>query len=128
MAQATILIVEDDAFLSSMYADKFQTEGFDVATATNGTDALKTASERVPDIILLDVMLPQMDGFSVLEQLKNEEKTKNIPVLLLTNLSQKEDVERGQQLGAADFLIKAHFMPNEVVKKVRTVLSAPENT
>jgi DNA-binding response OmpR family regulator len=118
----SILIVEDDAFLSTMYADKFEAEGFIVHSATTGPDAIKIAGETMPDVILLDVMLPQMDGFGVLEKLKADQKTRAIPVLLLTNLSQKEDVDRGRQLGAVDFLIKAHFMPNEVVKKVRAAL------
>lgn len=119
----TILIVEDDAFLLSMYTEKFRAEGFEVVTASNGTEAIKVATESEPDIILLDVMLPQADGFTVLEQLKNSKQTNDIPVLLLTNLSQKEDIARGQQLGAVDFLIKAHFMPNEVVRRVQSVLT-----
>lgn len=119
----TILIVEDDAFLSNMYVEKFRAEGFAVIAATNGTDAVKLAREELPAVVLLDVMLPQMDGFAVLGQLKADEATRNIPVLLLTNLSQKEDVDRGRELGAADFLIKAHFMPNEVVRKVQAVLN-----
>ena len=120
----TILIVEDDAFLLSMYTEKFRAEGFEVITASNGTEAVRVAAEEEPDIILLDIMLPQADGFAVLEQLKKDKKTNDIPVLLLTNLSQKEDIARGQQLGAVDFLIKAHFMPNEVVRRVQRVLTS----
>jgi len=117
-----ILLVEDDNFLLNMYADKFRSEGFEVYIADNGVKALKLTKEKLPDVILLDVMLPKMDGFEVLQELKKDASTRNIPVILLTNLSQKEEVKRGHDLGADDFLIKAHFMPQEVVDKVKTVL------
>ncbi|MFA5318007.1 MAG: response regulator [Patescibacteria group bacterium] len=117
-----ILIVEDDSFLLNMYADKFRAEDFEVFIAEDGLRGVKLAKEELPDIMLLDIMLPKMDGFEVLEKLKADAKTKNIPIILLTNLSQKEEVKRGLDLGAKDFLIKAHFMPNEVVDKVKEVV------
>ncbi len=120
--QLRILLVEDDGFLLNMYADKFRAEGFEVFIADNGVKALKLTKEKLPDIILLDVILPKMDGFEVLRELKKDAGTKNIPVILLTNLSQKEEVKKGEELGADDFLIKAHFMPQEVVDKVKSVL------
>jgi len=118
-----ILIVEDDTFLLNMYADKFRAEKFDVSVADNGIKALKLAQENKPEIILLDILLPKKNGFEVLEELKANKETSNIAVILLTNLSQKEEVKKGMDLGAKDFLIKAHFMPNEVVKKVKQLLS-----
>ena len=118
-----ILLAEDDTFLLNMYAEKFRNENFVVFVADNGAKALKLAAAEQPDIILLDVLLPQFSGFAVLEALKKDPATKNIPVILLTNLSQKDDINKGLALGAADFLIKAHFMPNEVVSKVRTLLA-----
>ncbi len=118
----TILLVEDDTFLGEMYATKFTIEGYRVSVATDGAKGLRMAQTELPDIILLDILLPKMDGFQVLEHLKKEEKTKNIPVILLTNLSQKEDVERGLKLGAVDYLIKAHFMPSEVIDKIKKYL------
>lgn len=118
-----ILLVEDDNFLLNMYADKFRVEGFEVFIADNGAGGLKLAKEKAPDIILLDVLLPRMSGFEVLQELNKEPGTKNIPVILLTNLSQKEEIKKGMELGAKDFLIKAHFMPHEVVAKVKQVLS-----
>lgn len=118
-----ILVVEDDRFLLSMYADKFKAEHFDVATAADGAQALQAAKTEQPAVILLDVLLPKMNGFEVLTALKKDPETKDIPVILLTNLSQRDDVNRGVELGAADFLIKAHFMPNEVVSKVRALLA-----
>lgn len=123
-AHPSVLIVEDDAFLLNMYADKFRGEGFEVLVATNGADAVKTAQSEAPDVILLDIMLPGMDGFEVLTALKGDAASAAIPVILLTNLSQKEDIDRGRQLGATDFLIKAHSMPHEVVARVRAVLEA----
>ena len=116
-----ILLVEDDVFLLNMYADKFRSEGFGVSVADNGIKAVKLAQQEAPDIILLDLILPKMDGFEVLQELKKDPATKDIPVILLTNISQKDDINRGLELGAVDYLIKAHFMPNEVVGKVLNV-------
>ena len=120
--QLKILLVEDDNFLLGMYADKFRAEGFEAFVADNGAKGLRLAKEKLPDIILLDVMLPQMNGFEFLQELQKETATKSIPVILLTNLSQKDEVQKGLALGAKDFLIKAHFMPQEVVEKVKSVL------
>lgn len=118
-----ILIVEDDEFLVNIYQTKFEIEGFKVFLAKDGEQALKVAKSKLPDIMLLDILLPKLDGFAVLEELKKDPATKNIPVILLTNLGQKEDVQKGLNLGAADYLIKAHFKPSETVDKVRKVLS-----
>lgn len=114
--------MEDDSFLLTMYANKFDMEGFQVFTAEEGKKGLKTALKEIPDIILLDLVLPAMDGFEVLSELKKDEKGKKIPVILLTNLSQREEIDRGLGLGADDYLIKAHFMPSEVVEKVKIFL------
>lgn len=117
-----ILLIEDDPFLLSMYSTKFEIEGFAVACADDGAKGLKMASIENPDIILLDVMMPKMNGFEVLEGLKKQDVTKTIPVILLTNLNQKNEIERGLALGANDYLIKAHFMPSEVVEKIKQIL------
>lgn len=122
-----ILIVEDDTFLAGIYANKFEKEGFDVQLAIDGEAGLKSAQSGALDIILLDILLPKLDGFEVLEKLKADEATRDIPVILLTNLGQKEDVDKGLKLGAADYLIKAHFMPAETVEKVKKVLAAARN-
>lgn len=122
-----VLIVEDDAFLAGIYSSKFQSEGFLVEHAGDGEEALKLA-QHGPDIILLDILLPKMDGFEVLKHLKKDAKTKDIPVILLTNLGQKSDVEFGLKQGAADYLIKAHFMPQETVEKVKKVLAGVSAT
>ena len=108
--------------MSGIYQKKFEMEGFKISTSDNGEKGLADAKKKKPDIILLDVLLPKMDGFSVLKQLKEDVATKNIPVILLTNLGQKDDVEKGLEAGAVDYLIKAHFKPSEIVEKVRKVL------
>ncbi len=117
-----ILVVEDDSFLAGMYLTKFGLEGFDVELASDGKEAVKKAGEWMPDMILLDIVMPVMDGFAVLEKLRTEKTTREIPIILLTNLGQKSDVERGLALGASDYLIKAHFMPGEVIEKVKRYL------
>jgi len=117
-----VLLVEDDVFLSGIYQKKFEMEGFKVTLADNGEKALTEAKKKKPDIIMLDILLPKLDGFAVLTKLKADDDMKNIPVILLTNLGQKDDVEKGLQMGAADYLIKAHFKPSEVVDKIKGVL------
>jgi len=123
LSKIKILLVEDDPFLLSMYNTKFELENFKVVTAEDGEKGLKLALKELPDVILLDIMLPRMDGFEVLKALKADKKTSGIPVILLTNLSQKEKVKEGLSLGANDYLIKAHFMPSEVVEKIKKLIN-----
>jgi len=118
-----ILLVEDDSFLASVYATKFELEGFSVFHAPDGEAGLEMAAKMQPSIILLDILMPKMDGFEMLHRLKMDPKLVNIPVVMLTNLGQKEDVERCLKEGAVDYLIKAHFVPGEAVKKVMKVLN-----
>lgn len=120
--QIHVLIVEDDTFLAGIYQKKFEMEGFKVSVSGDGEKGLADVKKKKPDIVLLDILLPKMDGFAVLEKLKADAATKKIPVILLTNLGQKDDVEKGLEAGAVDYLIKAHFKPSEVVEKVRAVL------
>ena len=117
-----ILIVEDDRFLSEMYVTKLAEEGFEVETAFDGEAGLAKAKEMAPDLILLDIVLPKMDGFEVLQSLKKSKDALGVPVIALTNLGQKEEVEKGLKLGASDYIIKAHFTPTEVVAKVKKIL------
>lgn len=118
-----VLLVEDDSFISKMYVTKFTLQKFNVLAAADGEEGLQMAIAEIPDIILLDIMLPKMDGWQVLEHLKVNESTKNIPVLLLTNLGAQEDIERGLQLGATDYMIKAHFIPSEVIEKINKLVA-----
>lgn len=120
---AHVLIVEDDTFLANIYKTKFEMEGYKVSVSENGEIGLSDAKKKKPNIILLDILLPKMDGFTVLKNLKSDDEVKDIPVILLTNLGQKDDVEKGLELGAVDYLIKAHFKPSETVEKVKKVLA-----
>ncbi|MBT3690192.1 response regulator [bacterium] len=115
-----ILIVEDDSFLIQMYSSKLEIEGYKVILASDGEKALRIIKEKKPDLILLDLLLPKLNGFEFLEKLKSENM--NIPVIVLSNLSQKEDIDKCLDLGAKDFLIKAHFVPSEVIIKIKKVL------
>jgi len=117
-----ILIVEDDGFLSQMYSAKLKIEGFEVVSAFDGEKALRTAKKEAPNLILLDLLLPKKSGFDVLAALKRDSETSGIPVIVLSNLGQKTDIDRCFELGAADYLIKAHFIPSEVIAKIKKVL------
>lgn len=118
----TVLIVEDDVFLSDMYQTKFTEAGYTVRIAQDGSQCLAELQGGFrPDIVLLDIVMPKMDGIEVLGALKKEEKLKDIPVVLLTNLGQESDITRGMEMGAYAYLVKAHFTPSELVKKVEAI-------
>ncbi len=121
MSKKTIMIIEDDAFVMDIYQTKLTMEGFDTIAVHNGMEALRKLDDPkfMPDLILLDIVMPYVDGMEVLKKIKEDEKLKKIPTILLTNLSQKEDVEQGLGLGADDYLIKSHFTPSEVLKKIK---------
>jgi len=117
-----VLIVEDDNMICAMYKTKLEQDGFEVLLADNGSKGLETAMSELPDIIMLDVIIPQLDGFSVLAKLKEDPKTKNIPVIMLTNLGTTEDQKKGKEIGAVDYLVKAKFTPTQVSQKVKEYL------
>ncbi|OGY42216.1 MAG: hypothetical protein A2Y67_01725 [Candidatus Buchananbacteria bacterium RBG_13_39_9] len=117
-----ILLIEDDSFLVEMYTTKFELEGFAVVAAEDGKKGLDMIKSENPDIILLDILMPKMDGFAVLDAMKKDKEMADIPVVLLTNLGQKDDVKKGFEKGAVGYLIKAHFMPSEVVDKIKKIL------
>jgi len=119
---AKILIVEDDKFLRELIVRKLSQENFDVVEAIDGEDGIKKVKETIPDLLLLDLILPGIDGFEVLSKIKEEPATASIPVIILSNLGQREDIERGLKLGAVDYLVKAHFTPNEIIEKVKANL------
>lgn len=118
-----ILIVEDEHMLADMYATKFSMEGFAVEKAADGSQAIERLKTEVPDVMLLDIIMPKLDGFSVLKEIKLDPRLKDIPVILLTNLGQDDDIKKGKQLGADDYFVKANHSPQEVVEKVRAVLA-----
>ncbi len=110
--------------MAELYATKLSLEGYEVFLATDGKKALKLLEEKRQDLVLLDIILPKVDGFEVLKFIRESPKLKQTPVILLTNLSQKDEVKRGLDLGADDYLIKAHFMPSEVIKKVKNAIKS----
>ncbi|MBT6691253.1 response regulator [Candidatus Parcubacteria bacterium] len=114
-----ILLIEDEEMLANMYEVKFKNEGFDLVKALDGEQGLEMAKTVSPDFILLDIIMPKMDGFSVLKALKEDATTKDVPVMLLTNLGQDEDIERGKSLGSVGYLVKANITPSEVVDAVK---------
>jgi len=122
-----ILIIEDDSFLSEMYSTKLIQEGFEVEVAVDGKQGFEKIKNIKPDLILLDIVLPKIDGFEVLENVKKDTELKNIPIILLTNLGQKSEIEKGLSLGADEYIIKAHFTPTAVVAKVKEMLKSKNN-
>ncbi len=117
-----IEIVEDDPFLKEMMSKKLTAAKYTVVPAADGKEGIKKAKEEQPDLILLDLILPGIDGYQVLEKLKADKETSKIPVVIISNLGQKEEVDKGLDLGAADFLVKAHFTPDDIIDKVKEVL------
>ena len=119
---AKILIVEDDKFLRDLLSKKLTEENFSVVTAIDGEEGMKKTQEENPDLILLDLILPGMNGFEVLKKIKENPATKDIPIIVLSNLGQKEDIERAKKLGSEDYFVKAHFTLEEIVEKLKQYL------
>jgi len=119
--EENILIVEDDKFLRELISKKLIGQGFKIDEAIDGEEALKKLQELKPNLVLLDLILPGLDGFDVLQRMKDNPSTASIPVLILSNLGQKDEIEKGLKLGAVDFLVKAHFTPEEIVQKIKQV-------
>lgn len=118
-----ILLVEDEEMLANMYEVKFKNEGYELLKAHDGAKGLEMMKSTKPDFVLLDIIMPKMDGFSVLSAMKEDSELQNIPVLLLTNLGQDEDIEKGKKLGAVGYLVKANVTPIDVVNRVKTELA-----
>lgn len=117
--QPKVLLVEDDLSLMKIYSNKLRISGFDVSIAITGDEGFRKAQVELPQIILLDLILPGMDGFLVLEELKKNPITEGIPVVILSNLGQQTDIERGKRLGAVDYLVKSDVSLIDVVAKVK---------
>lgn len=122
-SKGIVMVVEDDPFLRKLLVEKFGGEGFTVAEATNGAEVWAYLKNQIPNIILLDLMMPDTDGFQVLEQLRAQPATKDVPVLVLSNLGGKENIDRAMSLGANDYAIKAHFVLDEIVAKVSQLMA-----
>jgi DNA-binding response OmpR family regulator len=121
---AKILLVDDDALLVRMYQTKLKADGFEVETAADGSEGFNKAKLFKPDLILLDVMMPKLNGFEMLGILKQNLETKRIPVILLTNVGGSEaEIEKGLSLGAVAYIIKADYVPKEIVQKIKEILA-----
>jgi len=114
-----ILLVEDDDSLANVYVTRLQAEGFDVRRVADGEEALANARTYKPDLVVLDVMMPKVSGFDVLDILRNTPETANLKVIMLTALSQESDRERATQLGADDYLIKSQVVISDVIERIR---------
>lgn len=119
-----ILVIEDNKFIRKVIKNKFSGENYNVVEAIDGERGIMMAREEQPDIILLDLVLPEIDGFEILQKLKKESKTSKIPVIILSNLGEKENVKKGLELGAVDYLIKANFNPNDILERVEKILKS----
>ena len=117
-----ILIAEDAKFLSSAYRVKLAKEGFEVKIAENGTDLLEQLKTYTPDLIILDLVMPNKDGFEVLKEIKANDKWKMIPVIIASNLGQKDDIDQGLALGANDYIVKTDLSLSGLIAKIKTYL------
>lgn len=116
-----ILVAEDDKFLSSAYRVKLTKSGFDAKIVSDGQELLDILDTFAPDLILLDLVMPKKDGFAVLEELGKNPKWKSIPVIIASNLGQKEDIERGLKMGAKDYIVKTDMSLNNLINKINSV-------
>ena len=123
-----ILVVEDDKFLSGAYRIKLVKLGFEVQLASDGDEALSHLQTFTPDLILLDLIMPGKDGFSTLIGLKSDQRWKNIPVIVASNLGQKEDIDKSMALGASDFIVKSDTSLEQVATKINKLLQIPQAT
>ncbi|MFH1509959.1 MAG: response regulator [Candidatus Nealsonbacteria bacterium] len=118
-----IILVEDDPFLIDIYGTKLKESGFELEIISNGSEVISKVKEIKPDIVILDIVLPQMDGWEILKCLRAEESLKYLKIIILSNLGQREEVDKGIALGATGYLIKAHFTPSEVVEEIKKHLN-----
>ena len=119
----TILVIEDDKFMRNLLVNKLKKEGFRTDDVASGEEAIELMQTKAPDLILLDLILPNMDGFEVIQHLKKDPRLANIPVLILSNLGEKKDIEKAEGFGVEGFLIKANFTPSEIIKKIHDLLN-----
>lgn len=120
----SILLVEDDPFLIDIYSQKFKKSGFDIKVADNASKVFQFLEEKIPEIILLDIVLPQMDGWAILKKIRSNEAWNACQIIVFSNLGQKEEVEKGFSLGANRYLIKSQYTPLEVIKEVEKMLAS----
>ena len=117
-----LLLIEDDSLIVKIYTTRLKADGYTVVSAENGEAGLAMAQQEKPDLILLDVMMPILDGYSVLERLRTLPDFKTIPILVYSNLAQDGEIEKGKQLGATEFIVKANISPTELVNKIKSYI------
>ena len=117
-----ILVIEDDDLLRGLITQRLDKEDYVVIQAIDGTSGLKAVTDQMPDLVLLDIILPGMDGFEVLEKIKNDTALSHIPVAMLSNLSQQEDIDKAKKLGAIDYFIKINFTSEEIINKIKNLV------
>jgi len=117
-----ILIIEDEEIILNLLQKKLEKEGYEVYVARDGKEGVAKTKEVVPDLILLDIVMPKMDGFGVMEEKNKDKKLKLIPVIVVSNSGQPVELDRAKKLGAKDWLIKTEFDPREVIKKVKKII------
>ena len=121
-----ILIVEDEPFLVEMYKARFEQEGYKVDISINGSGVVEMVKKMKPDMVLLDVVMPEKDGYSVLKELKKDKETKMIPVLVFSNLGQDDEIKKGLELGADLYFIKSNYTPSQLVMEVEKLIEKSE--
>lgn len=122
MDKKTILIIEDDEFFNDMVSSKLKETDFEVVQTGDSKEAFEYLDKNIPDLILLDLILPGMDGYEILSLIKKDNRTSSIPVVISSNLGQKDEIDRAMSLGADEFLVKVNFIPDEIVERVKMVL------
>ena len=122
----SILLVEDDPFLIDIYSTKFREANFDVSVVSSGEEVLEKIEKKEPALLLLDIVLPDLDGWGVLKKIRDDKRFEDISIIILSNLGQRTDVRKGLDLGASKYLIKAHYTPAMVVEEVKKLLNENE--
>ena len=117
-----ILLVEDDPFLADIYTTKIKKAEFEIDVMGDGDGVLPKIRETKPDLLLLDIVLPHLDGWEIIKQIKEADDIKDLKIIILSNLGQKNEVEKGLKLGAVKYFIKAHYTPTEIVEEIKKIL------
>jgi DNA-binding response OmpR family regulator len=120
---AKILFIEDDPLINKIYSTRLKADGHEVFTAENGEEGLKIAMDNNPEIVILDVMMPRVDGFEVLEKLRADERFKLKPIIMYSNLNNEEEIKRAKQMGVTEFVIKANLSPTQMVEKIKQYIN-----
>ena len=120
----SVLIAEDDKFLASAYKVKLSKQNLGVTVVSDGVEAMNFLQENIPDLVILDLVMPKKDGFTVLKEMKADEKLKGIPVVVASNLGQKEDIDKARQFGADDYIVKTDLSMKELIQKINHLIAS----